>query len=272
MVAAPVDVVTVVVEEVLDVVVDGDGPVASPRPHAAATARAITTSRRTRKGVPRQAMPTGSLTRMAHSSDRALVVLHTVRLKGFADAAPVAASTGLPVDEVQTELEQARDKGLVTRREGRISGWSLTAEGRAEVGRLVAAELEAAGARVAVQEAYRRFLAVNKDLLGVCTDWQLRVVEGQQVPNDHADAGYDESVVKRLRVIDDAVQPVCDELAAALDRFRRYGPRLSIALTRVEAGELDWFTKPLIDSYHTVWFELHEDLLATLGIERGSET
>ena len=24
----------------------------------------------------------------------------------------------------------------------------------------------------------------------------------------------------------------------------------------------------MIDSYHTVWFELHEDLLATLGIER----
>jgi hypothetical protein len=27
----------------------------------------------------------------------------------------------------------------------------------------------------------------------------------------------------------------------------------------------------MIDSYHSVWFELHEDLLATLGIERGSE-
>jgi hypothetical protein len=27
----------------------------------------------------------------------------------------------------------------------------------------------------------------------------------------------------------------------------------------------------VIDSYHTVWFELHEDLLSTLGIERASE-
>jgi hypothetical protein len=25
-----------------------------------------------------------------------------------------------------------------------------------------------------------------------------------------------------------------------------------------------------MDSYHTVWFELHEDLLATLGLERGA--
>ena len=209
---------------------------------------------------------------MAHPSDRALQVLHTVRLKGFADAAPVAAASGILVDDVLAELERARDEGLVTRREGRISGWSLTPDGRARVAEQVHAELEAAGARPAVEHAYRGFLTVNKDLLGVCTDWQLRVVNGQQVTNDHGDAEYDERVVKRLREIDDAVQPLCDELGGALDRFGRYGPRLSTALTKVEAGEADWFTKPLIDSYHTVWFELHEDLLSTLGIERGSET
>jgi len=39
----------------------------------------------------------------------------------------------------------------------------------------------------------------------------------------------------------------------------------------VSAGDVDWFTKPMIPSYHTVWFEMHEDLLCTLGIERGSE-
>jgi hypothetical protein len=27
----------------------------------------------------------------------------------------------------------------------------------------------------------------------------------------------------------------------------------------------------MIDSYHTVWFELHEDLLATLGRQRSQE-
>ena len=56
-----------------------------------------------------------------------------------------------------------------------------------------------------------------------------------------------------------------------LERFARYEPRLSTAVHRVESGERDWFTKPLIDSYHTVWFELHEDLLSTLGKERASE-
>ena len=75
----------------------------------------------------------------------------------------------------------------------------------------------------------------------------------------------------RLAKVDSAAQPICDELADALARFGNYGRRLAAARARVEAGEHDWMTKPMIDSYHSVWFELHEDLLATLGIERGSE-
>jgi hypothetical protein len=39
----------------------------------------------------------------------------------------------------------------------------------------------------------------------------------------------------------------------------------------VQGGDLDWFTRPMIESYHTVWFELHENLLATLGIQRAME-
>ena len=38
-----------------------------------------------------------------------------------------------------------------------------------------------------------------------------------------------------------------------------------------DAGEVDWFTRPTIPSYHSVWFELHENLLATLGIDRAQE-
>jgi hypothetical protein len=56
-----------------------------------------------------------------------------------------------------------------------------------------------------------------------------------------------------------------------LARFDGYGDRFAEALARVRAGEVEWFTRPLIDSYHTVWFELHENLLATLGIERVRE-
>src|SRR3546814_1224843 len=65
--------------------------------------------------------------------------------------------------------------------------------------------------------------------------------------------------------------PICHDLASLLDRYRPYGARFDHAIERVRAGDLDWFTKPMIASYHTVWFELHEDLLVTLGITRGAE-
>jgi hypothetical protein len=92
------------------------------------------------------------------------------------------------------------------------------------------------------------------------------------VVNDHSDAGYDAQIAAKLTELDGEVHPMVAALGDRLDRFRSYGHRLARAAARVAAGEKDWFTKPTIDSYHTVWFELHEDLLATLGIERGKET
>ena len=38
----------------------------------------------------------------------------------------------------------------------------------------------------------------------------------------------------------------------------------------VDRGERAWVAQPRIDSCHTVWMELHDDLLATLGLKRGS--
>ena len=90
-------------------------------------------------------------------------------------------------------------------------------------------------------------------------------------PNDHHDPGYDAAVVERLAAVHDRVDPICAELAGVLRRFDGYGTRLGDALARVRVGEHDWFTSVRLASYHTVWFELHENLLATLGIERGHE-
>ena len=209
---------------------------------------------------------------MAHASDPDFLVLHVLRLKGFADAPAVAAVTGTTESDVVGRLEALRDQGLALRREGRLSGWSLTADGRAHHAKAVAAEIDESGGRDAVERAYKTFLGINADLLGVCTDWQLKPSGPSPAPNDHADADYDRQVVERLAEIDRQVQPVCADLAATLDRFGHYGDRLRTARERVEAGGHEWFTKPMIDSYHTVWFELHEDLLATLGIERSKES
>jgi hypothetical protein len=197
-----------------------------------------------------------------------LLTLHALRLKGFAADDVVAAAVG---SDPSVDLAAMAASGLALKREGRLSGWTLTPDGRATHTKLIADELDAAGCRAAVEDGYRRFLAVNQGMLGVCTQWQLRTVGGEQVPNDHSDAAHDAAAIAALGTIDDAVQPVCADLANALGRYAGYAPRLTDARHRVEAGDRDWFTKPLIDSYHTVWFELHEDLLVTLGIERSKE-
>ena len=131
--------------------------------------------------------------------------------------------------------------------------------------------VERSGARPGIEGAYGRFQRVNGELLDVCTAWQLKSVDGTQMLNDHADVAHDTETIARLAKVHAAAAPVVADLGAALSRFDRYGPRLAHALAKVEAGQTEWFTKPLLDSYHTVWFELHEDLLSTLGLQRGAE-
>ena len=204
-----------------------------------------------------------------------LQIVHALRVQGFVEAGTVVEATGLAVDEVVAVLHGLADLGFVRHREGRISGWALPSEGRAYGESLLASELESAGCRKGVEEAYRRFLAVNASFLGLCTDWQLRPdpddPDGQTVVNDHADNEWDNAVIERLVEVDGIVGPICDDLTELLTRFHGYRHRFTAALERVRAGEADWFARPIIDSYHTIWFQLHENLLATLGIDRASE-
>jgi hypothetical protein len=150
-------------------------------------------------------------------------------------------------------------------------GWSLTPAGRAEHSRLVGREVDSAGVRPAIEGAYQRFRALNGGVLDACSRWQVREIAGAAVVNDHRDREYDARVVADLAALHDRVEPLCDDLADALERYRPYREQLSRAVEKVEAGQRDWFTKPRLPSYHTVWFELHEDLLTTLGLDRTAE-
>lgn len=203
--------------------------------------------------------------------DPLTLVLLGLRLTSFAPAERVAGVVGLPQEVAVPLLDAAREAGWAKHREGRLSGWVLTAAGRAEGERLLAAELDALGARDAVHDGYVGFLALNGACLQVCTDWQMRTDGAVQRVNDHDDAAYDASVIARLAALHDAIRPVLAGLSATLPRLAAYDGRLTTARLRVEDGQPEWFTRPDVDSFHTVWFELHEHLLATLGIDRRSE-
>ena len=190
---------------------------------------------------------------MAHASDTRLLVLHALRLKGMADAGAIAAASELEAPVVEAELADLLACGLVRFLDKRDS-WSLVPNGRTEHARLLSADLDDAGCVGVVESAYRRVLGVNVELLATVTALQ-----------------QGDGAIERLRAVHHEAIGATEELAVELERMRSYGPRLAAALERVERGEREWVARPLIDSYHSVWHELHEDLLLTLDIDRSAE-
>ena len=209
---------------------------------------------------------------MMVSIEQPFLALHGLRLRGFADTAALSALLGVSPDVVEPVLTAATQQGLVARRDGARSGWLLTPTGRAEHERLAAAELDRSGQRTPLTHCYEAFRPLNRRFLELCTRWQVRTVEGTATVNDHTDPAHDRAVLDELVAIDSELMPLVGKLEAVLDRFRLHGSRFDNALVRVLDGDYDWLASPVLDSYHTVWFELHEDLLVTLGLDRAAET
>lgn len=209
----------------------------------------------------------------AHRSSPQLLTLHAVRLKGLADGAEVAARFTLDRAESDELLLDYEAYGWVSRSDvAGTAGWSMTAAGRREDERRLAEELAASGAGGPVDDAYRIFQPLNAHLLDACTRWQLRpTADDALAPNDHRDIAWDQEVLADLATLDEELDAVAEALGTRLERFQGYDRRFHAALTRALNGDPAWVARPRADSCHTVWMELHEDLLATLGIERGAE-
>jgi pyruvate, orthophosphate dikinase len=190
-----------------------------------------------------------------------------LRVKGFGKTEALAEALDLPAGTIEVGLAELVAKGLA---EPTRVGARLTADGRALA--LETLERERGGLdphRVEVE--YEKFTPLNADLKAMVTDWQMRQVDGKAVRNDHKDAAYDAAVLARLPPIDAATTLVIDEIAAVVPRFASYKRRLASALARTQAGDHRYLTAPDRDSYHTVWFELHQDLIGLIGTTREKE-
>lgn len=142
-----------------------------------------------------------------------------------------------------------------------------TQEGTALVGTWVRLS-DDAPERERVTHTFRTFLPVNRRLRELCTAWQCRP-DGSM--NDHGDPAYDVDVRDRLDDIHHGVIPLLRRLGTELPSVVGYEARLQMALDELDDGNNAWFASPLIDSYHTVWMHLHQELILTLGITRAED-
>jgi hypothetical protein len=198
--------------------------------------------------------------------DNELPLLMALRVQGIASAERAAVAAGTDPDAAASQLAALAERELVSERTGRVAGFTLTPQGIEKLDEFLVSE----GLRghEGLTDCYERFLGLNKRVLRVSSDWQIRREGGTEMPNDHTDPDYDESVIDRLAEIHVRASDCLAGVGACAPRFAPYQARLDSCVERLRNGDRSAFTAPLAESYHTVWFELHQDLLLTLGLER----
>ncbi len=179
----------------------------------------------------------------------ALILL---RLKGFAKPEVLGADADALIADGLAEA-------------GKL-GMRLTAQGRVAADDAWQSERAMIDA-TAIERVHADFVGLNADFKALVTAWQLR----DGAPNDHTDIDYDADIVAKLAVIDANLAKALSDATALVPRLMRYRPAFIAALRALRAGEVRWMAAPILNSYHTLWFELHEELIRLTGRTRAAE-
>lgn len=186
-------------------------------------------------------------------------ILHVVRIRGVVPDDGIARALDVSPEQLQSLREGLISDGALLHREGRrVSGYVLTEEGKERHAGEIASRMD--GLQDSLMPVYEQFLTMNGRIKGMCSNWQR--IEGEAKRWDAID---------ELETFDSTAQVVFQRAGAVVPRFIKYGQGLRTALEMLGEGDLRYFTSPLVESYHTVWFEAHEDFLLCLGIDRAAE-
>jgi hypothetical protein len=202
---------------------------------------------------------------VSETGDFEFLVLHGLAVKKAGPPSSVAAVLGEDPERVASTLQSAAESGRAVDAKGVFmatpAGREWLIERYPEVFAGFRGNAEAA-------DSYARFERINRDLLRLFTEWQMMPVGKETVPNDHSDPAYDHRIIDRLGALHERANRPLKEFSALEPRLGEYLRRLDAAYDKALAGEHDFVSGAKVDSYHTVWFELHEDLLRMLGRER----
>lgn len=193
------------------------------------------------------------------------LVFHAAAIKRHAPLEAIAHLAGVPAGEAQGLIDEAVASGRMMESRGAYALTPLAGVAlRARYARHFGALREDAG----FAAAYEGFERINRTLKQIITDWQTLDVGGAKVANDHSDKAHDEAVIDKLGGLHEQAEPILARLAGRLPRLKYYADKLLAALEAAEDGDHEWVSDIRRDSYHTVWFELHEELLRIMGTER----
>jgi pyruvate,orthophosphate dikinase len=194
-------------------------------------------------------------------------VLAVLLVKGYATAEAVAAALLATSDAATAALDQLLAAGLAEEAVGSIR---LTEAGKRAAGEAVE-RAAAAWGRPAAEAALDAFLTLDARMKVTVTAWQMRDAGGQQAINDHTDAAYDGRVLADLAALHADAAAWLQPLVDGLPRLATYAARLERANAAAQAGDGRFVASPRVDSYHSAWFELHEDLILHAGRTRADE-
>lgn len=198
--------------------------------------------------------------------DQKDLTLHGLTLKQLADAEQLADILDQDDATVAQALGQAVDEGKVMAARG---SYMITPVGRQHLDSLYADAFADQRGDTELVAALADFeQGVNKQMLSLMTSWQTITVDGVQQPNDHSDADYDSKVIEKLARVHERAESVLAPFAGADPLTKRFMSRLDGALQRVDRGDRDYVSNVRLDSYHTVWYQMHEHLLRMMGEER----
>jgi pyruvate, orthophosphate dikinase len=194
-------------------------------------------------------------------------IIRALLIKGYVTPELLAPAIRVAPDQAEAQLDRLVADGVAELTGGMFR---LTGDGRALAEERLAADREAWGAAPA-QAALDGFLGLDGRMKLIVTAWQMREVDGQQVLNDHADAEHDAAVLADLAALHADAMGWLTPHVAGLPRLSTYAARLEAATGRVREREHAYIASPRVDSYHGIWFELHEDLIRLAGRTREEE-
>lgn len=185
--------------------------------------------------------------------DTTVTVLQYLSREGVAETETIADDTDIPDTELTETLNDLESDGYL---EG-DGFWYLTDEGESYFNDVLRARFTS-DQMAELEDCYQEFESLDRRFKELANSWQ-------QLDDERARDELIGDLTEFHRDVETFLNGFTEPLQA---EYRTYVTELKSALETLRDGDDKYFTGTDVDSYHTVWFRWHDDLLRTLDKQR----